>query len=44
MSMTVAGLAATKFVTIDDVSPVSTSYPDFFQTLATLSPETIPVP
>ncbi|QNQ10371.1 3-phosphoshikimate 1-carboxyvinyltransferase [Sphingomonas alpina] len=33
MSMTVAGLVSTRSVTIDDVSPVATSYPMFFQTL-----------
>ncbi len=36
MSMTVAGLAAAKPITIDDVGPVATSYPDFFQTLEAL--------
>ena len=36
MSMTVAGLGAAKPVTIDDVAPVATSYPDFFQTLDAL--------
>jgi 3-phosphoshikimate 1-carboxyvinyltransferase len=36
MSMTVAGLAARQPVTIDDVGPVSTSYPDFFATLDAL--------
>ena len=37
MSMTVAGLAAKKGVTIDDVAPVATSYPDFFATLDALT-------
>lgn len=37
MSMTVAGLGARQPVTIDDVAPVATSYPDFFQTLDALS-------
>ena len=37
MSMTVAGLAAAKPIAIDDVSPVATSYPDFFQTLDALT-------
>ena len=32
----VAGLGAAKPVTIDDVAPVATSYPDFFQTLDAL--------
>jgi len=36
MSMTVAGLGARMPVTIDDVAPVATSYPDFFQTLDAL--------
>jgi 3-phosphoshikimate 1-carboxyvinyltransferase len=36
MSMTVAGLHARSAITIDDVSPVATSYPDFFETLAAL--------
>lgn len=36
MSMTVAGLGAAKPITIDDVGPVATSYPDFFQTLEAL--------
>lgn len=36
MSMTVAGLGARTPVTIDDVTPVATSYPDFFQTLDAL--------
>ncbi|CAN5365208.1 3-phosphoshikimate 1-carboxyvinyltransferase [soil metagenome] len=40
MSMTIAGLAASKPVIVDDVAPVSTSYPDFFATLETLCPET----
>ncbi|WP_109806272.1 3-phosphoshikimate 1-carboxyvinyltransferase [Sphingosinithalassobacter portus] len=33
MSMTVAALACTRPLTIDDVAPVGTSYPDFYQTL-----------
>jgi 3-phosphoshikimate 1-carboxyvinyltransferase len=37
MSMTVAGLAAREPVSIDDVSPVATSYPNFFPTLDALS-------
>jgi 3-phosphoshikimate 1-carboxyvinyltransferase len=37
MSMTVAGLAAAKPIAIDDVSPVATSYPTFFQTLDALT-------
>ncbi|AQR75474.1 3-phosphoshikimate 1-carboxyvinyltransferase [Sphingomonas sp. LM7] len=36
MSMTVAALGARGPVTIDDVGPVATSYPDFFQTLEAL--------
>ncbi|MCX8477767.1 MAG: 3-phosphoshikimate 1-carboxyvinyltransferase [Sphingomonas sp.] len=36
MSMTVAGLGAARPITIDDVAPVATSYPDFFQTLDAL--------
>jgi len=36
MSMTVAGLGAAQPITIDDVGPVATSYPDFFQTLESL--------
>jgi 3-phosphoshikimate 1-carboxyvinyltransferase len=36
MSMAVAGLAARAPITIDDVSPVATSYPDFFATLDAL--------
>lgn len=36
MSMTVAGLGAAQPITIDDVGPVATSYPDFFQTLEAL--------
>ncbi len=38
MSMTVAGLASRRAVSIDDVAPVATSYPAFFQTLDALSP------
>ncbi|MFL9842102.1 3-phosphoshikimate 1-carboxyvinyltransferase [Sphingomonas sp. ST-64] len=37
MSMTVAGLGARNEVTIDDVSPVATSYPGFFPTLDRLT-------
>ncbi|MGN6820226.1 MAG: 3-phosphoshikimate 1-carboxyvinyltransferase [Sphingomonas sp.] len=33
MAMTVAGLVARKPITIDDVAPVATSYPIFYQTL-----------
>jgi len=36
MSMTIAGLGARGPVTIDDVAPVATSYPDFFETLDAL--------
>lgn len=38
MSMTVAGLAARADVTIDDVSPVATSYPGFFEAIGALAP------
>ncbi|WP_066798914.1 3-phosphoshikimate 1-carboxyvinyltransferase [Sphingomonas soli] len=37
MSMVVAGLASAAAISIDDVAPVSTSYPDFFQTLDALA-------
>ncbi len=37
MSLTVAGLHAAKPVTIDDVSPVATSYPVFYQSLDALT-------
>ncbi len=37
MSMTVAGLHARQAVTIDDVAPVATSYPAFYQQLTQLS-------
>jgi len=37
MSMAVAGLGAAQPVEIDDVSPVATSYPDFFPTLDLLT-------
>lgn len=37
MSMTVAGLHARRPMTIDDVAPVATSYPVFFEQLAQLS-------
>ncbi|MBW6525778.1 3-phosphoshikimate 1-carboxyvinyltransferase [Sphingomonas sp. RHCKR7] len=40
MSMTVAGLHARDPITLDDASPVSTSYPAFYQQLAQLSGET----
>jgi 3-phosphoshikimate 1-carboxyvinyltransferase len=36
MSMVVAGLAAAQPITIDDVGPVATSYPNFFDTLDAL--------
>jgi 3-phosphoshikimate 1-carboxyvinyltransferase len=36
MSMAVAGLASAAPITIDDVAPVATSYPDFFATLDNL--------
>jgi 3-phosphoshikimate 1-carboxyvinyltransferase len=36
MSMTIAGLAAKSAITIDDVSPIATSYPMFFETLDAL--------
>lgn len=36
MAMTVAGLVARRPVTIDDVAPVATSYPGFFDTLNAL--------
>ncbi|PVX30357.1 3-phosphoshikimate 1-carboxyvinyltransferase [Sphingomonas pokkalii] len=37
MSMTVASLAAAQPIAIDDVAPVATSYPDFFETLESLT-------
>lgn len=37
MSLTVAGLASAAPVTIDDVAPVATSYPNFFRTLDALT-------
>ena len=37
MAMTVAGLVARKPITIDDVAPVATSYPIFFETLGHLT-------
>lgn len=37
MSMVVAGLHAAAPVTIDDIAPVATSYPVFFQTLSALT-------
>lgn len=36
MSMAIAGLAARQPITIDDVSPVATSYPGFFDAVETL--------
>ena len=38
MSMAIAGLASAAPVSIDDVAPVATSYPAFFQTLDALAP------
>ncbi|WP_066817327.1 3-phosphoshikimate 1-carboxyvinyltransferase [Sphingomonas mali] len=37
MAMTVAGLVARQPITIDDVAPVATSYPVFFETLEQLA-------
>ena len=37
MTMAVAGLHARAPVTLDDASPVATSYPDFFATLAAVT-------
>ena len=37
MSMVVAGLGSREPVTIDDVSPVATSYPVFFRSLDALT-------
>ncbi len=37
MSMVVAGLHAKADIGIDDISPVATSYPDFFSTLDALA-------
>jgi 3-phosphoshikimate 1-carboxyvinyltransferase len=37
MAMTVAGLVARQPITIDDVAPVATSYPVFFETLDQLA-------
>ena len=37
MSMSIAGLHAAKPITIDDASPVATSYPVFYQTLDTVT-------
>lgn len=37
MSMVVAGLHAAAPITIDDIAPVATSYPAFFQTLSALT-------
>ncbi|QNA82902.1 3-phosphoshikimate 1-carboxyvinyltransferase [Sphingomonas sp. So64.6b] len=42
MSMTIAGLVTRDGVTIDDVSPVATSYPMFFQTLDELRGRNLP--
>lgn len=39
MSMTVAALHARNAITLDDANPVATSYPAFYQQLATLSGE-----
>ncbi len=39
MSLSVAGLHARAPVTLDDASPVATSYPDFFATLAAVTQE-----
>ncbi|WP_271300226.1 3-phosphoshikimate 1-carboxyvinyltransferase [Sphingomonas sp. CV7422] len=39
MSMTVAGLHATRPVVIDDIAPVATSYPAFYKTLDDVSEE-----
>ncbi len=41
MSMAVAGLAARSPVTLDDASPVATSYPTFFATLDALAPQEV---
>ena len=38
MSMAIAGLASAVPVSIDDIAPVATSYPAFFQTLDALAP------
>ncbi|MES2336553.1 MAG: 3-phosphoshikimate 1-carboxyvinyltransferase [Pseudomonadota bacterium] len=38
MSMAVAGLGAARAITLDDASPVATSYPAFFATLDALAP------
>jgi 3-phosphoshikimate 1-carboxyvinyltransferase len=40
MSMTIAALHARDAITLDDASPVATSYPAFYQQLAELSGET----
>ncbi len=37
MSMAIAGLASRSAVTIDDISPVATSFPTFFETLDALA-------
>lgn len=37
MSMTVAGLVSASPITVDDVAPVATSYPNFFPTLDALA-------
>lgn len=44
MSMAVAALASRDAITIDDVAPVATSYPAFFQTLDALSNQASRVP
>jgi 3-phosphoshikimate 1-carboxyvinyltransferase len=41
MSMVVAGLAARAPITIDDVTPVSTSFPAFFDMLDTLTGDAV---
>ena len=38
MSMTVASLGAARAITLDDASPVATSYPTFFASLDALAP------
>jgi 3-phosphoshikimate 1-carboxyvinyltransferase len=39
MSLSVAALHARAPITLDDASPVATSYPDFFATLAAVTQE-----
>ncbi len=41
MSMVVAGLGARDAVTIDDVSPIATSYPGFFASLDQLAAQSV---